>query len=189
MKLDAPLSNLIQIGAETWSSLEMSTDEKIDIQNQIQESLDEHCTVEQENYIKLEIIKESYKRLIEVCPELEAEITTLINTFNEQAEANELDELPFGTLDELTDKVFVLKMTPEEGEALLKQIKDRDGFVPPDQYKLLTEVIGRKYETGLLEALEHIAPDEVWTWVDQIKQTDTIITDKVFNKAKERAKQ
>ncbi|MFA6400877.1 MAG: hypothetical protein WCX31_04520 [Salinivirgaceae bacterium] len=103
--------------------------------------------------------------------------------FNEAKKVNiswECDSWPYTIFKVIIEIGDWSKADPSKIENWFIEAKKQKVKFSSNDYKLIQERIGLKYEEQLLHAAEFLQKDEIWPWFNETKEAGIVFTDRVF---------
>lgn len=181
-KLNELEEKVITVGISSLSSFEMSSEERIKIIEDIEDSLEQNFTDSKKS--KRNLIRRTCEKISYDYPDF-ADRVDFMKDFvcNEIDDGNPIDVEMFNVLLDAIHWKHVV--TPDDAEQILKNIRAEKGVLSSQDYKKIMAKIGEKYEDELLQQLETVASESIMSWIDENKRNGKVITDTVYKKAME----
>nr|WP_321450372.1 hypothetical protein [uncultured Carboxylicivirga sp.] len=101
------LDKLIENGTKAWTDIELNISKKIKVLQSINNRLSYLAKPEEENNVKIEIIRQSCKKIKNKYPGYANEVDHIINQFEHHLRFDNMAILPFKQLDALTYRIFI----------------------------------------------------------------------------------
>ena len=101
------LSKLIQKATLIWSDIESERTTKINVLNTVKERLSAIATPVEENEVKIEIVRQTCRRLKEQYPAYSKNIDEILQPFEHHLKFDHMAVLPFKQIDKLTYRIFM----------------------------------------------------------------------------------
>ncbi len=98
---------LIDNGTQAWTNIELNLSKKRTVLKQINDWLSANATPEEENKVKIEIIRQSCFNIKRKYPSFSGEVDFIINQFEHNLKFDNMAILPFKQLDSLTFRIFL----------------------------------------------------------------------------------
>lgn len=179
-KLDQCREKYMTLGVDTLTSTSMSYEERENLIIQIEESLEEYFQDSLKE--KKELIKRACLKIISDYPDFKSQVKILELKLIDYL--NEKDIIDVTLFDDLMDSIYwEYKITPDDAEQMLKNLKSENKTLSTQEYKKLMAKIAIKYEPELLNELNSINPDDIPLWIEQTKRKGKAISNKVYAKA------
>ncbi|WP_439181663.1 hypothetical protein [Carboxylicivirga taeanensis] len=100
-------NKLIQKAAIIWSDIESEKATKIQILNTIKKRLEFFATPQEENDVKIEIVRQTCQRLKQMYPAYAKSVDDILTPFEHHLRFDNLAVLPFKQIDSLTYRIFM----------------------------------------------------------------------------------
>ncbi len=100
-------TRLIDNGTQAWTNVELNMSKKRSVLKQINDWLSTNATPEEENNVKIEIIRQSCFNIKRKYPSFSSEVDFIINQFEHNLKFDNMAILPFKQLDSLTFRIFI----------------------------------------------------------------------------------
>jgi len=101
------LNKLVENGTKAWTDIELNISNKIKVLQQINNRLSYLAEPEEENKVKIEIIRQSCQNIKHNYPGYAKEVDHIINQFEHHLRFDNMAILPFKQLDALTYRIFL----------------------------------------------------------------------------------
>ncbi|MBS2211663.1 hypothetical protein KEM09_09630 [Carboxylicivirga mesophila] len=101
------LNKLVQKAATIWSDIESEKATKIHVLNTVKDRLAAIATPHEENDVKVEIVRQTCKRLKELYPAYAKNIDEILLPFEHHLKFDHMAVLPFKQIDSLTYRIFM----------------------------------------------------------------------------------
>ncbi|MCG8582161.1 MAG: hypothetical protein MI866_19725 [Bacteroidales bacterium] len=101
------LDKLVQKASVVWSDIESEKELKIKTLNTVKKRLQHFASPQEENDVKIEIVRQTCRRLRELYPSYAQAIDEIIKPFEHHLKFDNLAVLPFKQIDALTFKIFM----------------------------------------------------------------------------------
>jgi hypothetical protein len=109
------LMKFVDQGTRAWTNIEFSKTKKTSILNQIKKGLSTMASPLEENQVKIDIIRESCKRIGERYPRFSNEARQILTQFENHLKFDQVAVLPFSQLDKLTFRIFLCESLRSAG--------------------------------------------------------------------------
>ncbi len=101
------LDKLVQKASVVWSDIESEKEIKVKILNSVKKRLEGIASPQEENNVKIEIVRQTCRRLRELYPAYAQAIDEIIKPFEHHLKFDHLAVLPFKQIDALTFRIFM----------------------------------------------------------------------------------
>ncbi|MCU4163316.1 hypothetical protein [Carboxylicivirga caseinilyticus] len=101
------LNKLVENGTKAWTNIELNITNKIKVLQHINNRLAYLAEPEEENKVKIEIIRQSCLKIRNDYPGYANEVDRIINQFEHHLRFDNMAILPFKQLDALTYRIFI----------------------------------------------------------------------------------
>ncbi|MBR8536594.1 hypothetical protein KDU71_13550 [Carboxylicivirga sediminis] len=101
------LNKLVQKATTIWSDIESERAKKIHVLNTVKDRLAAIATPHEENDVKVEIVRQTCKRLKELYPAYAKNIDEILLPFEHHLKFDHMAVLPFKQIDSLTYRIFM----------------------------------------------------------------------------------
>lgn len=101
------LNKLVQKATTIWSDIESEKATKIHVLNTVKERLASIATPLEENDVKVEIIRQTCRRLKELYPAYTKNVDDILLPFEHHLKFDHMAVLPFKQIDNLTYRIFM----------------------------------------------------------------------------------
>jgi hypothetical protein len=101
------LNKLVQKATLIWSDIESERAAKINVLNTVKKRLGAIATPIEENDVKIEIVRQTCRRLKEQYPAYSKNIDEILLPFEHHLKFDHMAVLPFKQLDKLTYRIFM----------------------------------------------------------------------------------
>ncbi|GEM_PF-4862070 len=100
-------NKLIEKATATWSDIESERKKKVGILDFVKARLADIATPAEENNVKIEIVRQTCKRLKELYPGYTGEIDEIVKPFEHHLKFDHIAVLPFKEIDSLTFRIYM----------------------------------------------------------------------------------
>jgi hypothetical protein len=101
------LDKLIQKASVVWSDIESEKEIKVRTLNTVKKRLEDIASPQEENNVKIEIIRQTCQRLRNLYPSYAHAIDEIIQPFEHHLKFDNLAVLPFKQIDTLTFRIYM----------------------------------------------------------------------------------
>ncbi|MCU4154870.1 hypothetical protein J1N10_02715 [Carboxylicivirga sp. A043] len=101
------LDKLVQKASVVWSDIESEKEMKVRTLNSVKKRLEDIASPQEENDVKIEIVRQTCHRLRELYPSYAKAIDEIIKPFEHHLKFDNLAILPFKQIDALTFRIFM----------------------------------------------------------------------------------
>jgi len=101
------INKLVEKGTRIWSNIETESDNKINTLRNINKRLAALSSPREENNVKVEIVRQTCKKLKELYPKYAKEIDDIVLPFEHHLKFDHIAILPFKQIDSLTYRIFM----------------------------------------------------------------------------------
>lgn len=101
------INSLVQKAIVVWSDIESEREQRIDVLNTVRHSLAQIATPNEENNVKIDLVRRICERLRRMYPSYTNSIDEIVMPFEQHLTKDELAILPFKQIDELTYRIFM----------------------------------------------------------------------------------
>lgn len=101
------LNKLVQRATSIWSDIESEKEIKINTLNTVKKRLAAIASPHEENDVKIEIVRQTCRRLKELHPAYAQSVDEILKPFEHHLKFDNMAVLPFKQIDALTFKIFM----------------------------------------------------------------------------------
>ncbi len=101
------LNKLVHRAATIWSDIESERAIKVNVLNTVKKRLAGFATPHEENDVKVEIVRQTCKRLKEMYPAYAKNVDEILLPFEHHLKFDNMAVLPFKQIDKLTYRIFM----------------------------------------------------------------------------------
>jgi len=101
------MNKFVQRGTQIWSSIETESEKRVNSLKLINQGLRTLATPKMENNVKVEIVRQTCKKLKQLYPRYAEEVDAISLPFEHHLKFDQMAVLPFKQIDSLTFRIFI----------------------------------------------------------------------------------